>query len=290
MTKEEFKNLCNKTVLLDGATGSYLMAAGMPKGTSSELWIMEHPEVLIQLQKDYVAAGSQIIYAPTFGANRVNLAKHKSADDIIRINETLISYSKEAVGQSAYIAGDITTSGEMMEPYGDFTYEDAYALYKEQISILAGGGVDMIVAETMFSIDEILAALDAANSVCTLPVMCSLTVEADGSIFTGGNVIDASLALEAAGADAVGINCSVGPDQLEAVVRSIRKSVNIPVIAKPNAGMPQISASGLAVYDMNSDDFALHLMTLVDAGATLIGGCCGTTPEYIQKIAAQLGS
>ena len=137
----------------------------------------------------------------------------------------------------------------------------------------------------MINIEETLAAVDAASQVCDLPVLCSMTVEADGSIFSGGNAVEAALALESAGASAVGINCSVGPDQLVSVVRNIKEAVSIPVIAKPNAGMPVIDDKGNAVYSMGAAEFAKHMKVLVENGASIIGGCCGTTPEYIKAVA-----
>lgn len=284
MTKQEFQQLTQKTVLLDGATGSNLMAQGMPRGICTEQWVIEHKDIIQRLQRDYIDAGSQIIYAPTFGGNRLSLKNHHLEDQIENINRTLLSYSREIAGNRCYVAGDVTTSGQFVTADGGYTYEDAYEMYREQIGILADAGADLIVAETMINIEETLAAVDAANSVCSLPVMCTVTVEADGSIFSGGNAIEAVSALEGAGADAVGINCSVGPDQLVSVVRSIREAVSIPVIAKPNAGMPVIDDQGNAVYSMTSSDFARHMKALVDAGAVLVGGCCGTTPEFIRAL------
>ena len=285
MTKEKFRQLTQSTVLLDGATGSNLMAAGMPKGICTEKWVIEHKEVIQKLQRDYIQAGSRIIYAPTFGGNRINLTMHGLEKDIERINQTLVGYTREVAGSAVYVAGDITTNGKMMAPAGEMTYEKAFETYQEQIRILADAGVDLIVAETMINIEETLAAVDAALSVCDLPIMCSMTVEADGSIFSGGNAIEAAVSLESAGADAVGVNCSVGPDQLVSVIRNIRENVSIPVLAKPNAGMPVIDDKGQAVYNMSAKDFACHMQALVQAGAVLIGGCCGTTPEFIREMA-----
>lgn len=289
MTKEEFQKLSDNIILLDGATGSNLMAAGMPRGTCTESWILEHKEVLQNLQKAYVKAGSQIVYAPTFGGNRYNLSFHGLENRLSEINQRLVEISREAVGHNIYVAGDITTTGKMMSPAGDMTYEAAYEAYCEQIKILADSGVDLIVAETMINIEETLAALDAAGSVCSLPVMCTMTVEADGSIFSGGNAVEAAIALEDAGACAVGINCSVGPDQLVSVVQNIKEQVSVPVIAKPNAGMPIIDDKGNAIYKMNAQEFARHMKVLMDSGASIIGGCCGTTPEFIREMNHMLG-
>lgn len=284
MTREEFQRLCTETVLLDGATGSNLMAAGMPRGVAPELWILEHPDEIHSLQTAYVDAGSQIIYAPTFGGNRINLTRYSLEDRLRELNLTLMQYAKEAARGLALVAGDVTTTGQFMEPLGSLTYETIFDTYREQISLLAEGGADLIVIETMIHIGETCAALDAARTVCSLPVMCSMTVEADGKIFTGGNIIEAAAQLEAAGANAVGINCSVGPEQLEAIVYNIHQTVSIPVLAKPNAGMPVISEDGQAVYQMEPETFAAHMKVLASQGATLLGGCCGTTPASIAAL------
>lgn len=284
MTKEQFRKLTENILLLDGATGSNLMASGMPRGICTETWVIEHKEIFQELQHAYIAAGSQVIYAPTFGGNRINLAKHGLTDQIEEINRTLVGYSRELAGDGVYVAGDITTSGSFITADGDYTYDDAFKMYQEQVKILADAGIDLIAAETMINIEETLAAVDAANSVCDLPIMCTMTVEADGSIFSGGNAIEAAVSLEAAGADAVGINCSVGPDQLVSVVRSIKENVSIPVIAKPNAGMPTIDDRGNAVYSMNPEDFASYMKILIENGASVVGGCCGTTPAFIRAL------
>ena len=276
MTKEEFRKLTENILILDGATGSNLMASGMPRGICTETWVIDH--------KDVIQAGSQVIYAPTFGGNRMNLAKHGLTDRIEEINRTLVGYSRELAGNGVYVAGDITTSGSFITADGNYTYTEAFDMYQEQVRILADAGIDLIAAETMINIEETLAAVDAASSVCDLPIMCTMTVEADGSIFSGGNAIEASVSLEAAGADAVGINCSVGPDQLVSVVRSIKENVSIPVIAKPNAGMPTIDDKGQAVYSMNAEDFASYMKVLIESGASVVGGCCGTTPAFIKAL------
>lgn len=289
MTKNDFKDLTKNILLLDGATGSNLMAAGMPRGVCTETWVLQHKEILQKLQKAYIDAGSRIIYAPTFGANRINLKLHHLEDKIKEMNYELVAIAKESANGQAFIAGDITTTGKMMAPSGDLTYEEAFEVYEEQISFLRDAGVDMIIAETMINIEETLAAVDAASQVCELPILCTMTVEADGSIFSGGNAVEAALALESAGASAVGINCSVGPDQLVSVVRNIKEAVSIPVIAKPNAGMPLIDEQGNAVYNMTPAEFAKHMKVLVENGASIIGGCCGTTPEYIKAVAEELG-
>lgn len=290
MTRSEFEQLTSQgAVILDGATGSNLRKAGMPVGVSAELWVLEHPEILQDLQRAYVEAGSQIVYAPTFTANRISLQNFNAQDRVVELNTKLVNISKEAVGSKALVAGDLTTIGQLMEPRGDMTYERLYRTYQEQIKALADAGADLLVAETMLCVDETIVALDAAQSVCDLPMMCTLTLEADGTALYGGNAVETVISLQEMGAAAVGLNCSVGPNQLEAVVRNMKEVAEVPVIAKPNAGMPMITDKGEAIYDMDAPTFAKYTKKLVDLGAGIVGGCCGTTPEYIRLLAKELG-
>lgn len=290
MKRQEFDELTkNGVVLLDGATGSNLRKAGMPVGVSSEQWVLENPRVIQELQRAYAEAGSRIVYAPTFAANRISLRNFNLQDRVIELNTRLVKISKDGVGGRALVAGDLTTTGQLLEPSGSMTYDTLYRAYQEQIKALADAGADLLVAETMLSVDETVVALDAAQSVCDLPVMCTLSLEADGSAMYGGNAVEAVITLQEMGAAAVGLNCSVGPDQLESVVASMKAVAQVPVIAKPNAGMPTINDKGEALYDMNEDDFARYTKALVEAGAGIVGGCCGTTPEYIRRLAQVLG-
>lgn len=285
MTREEFQKLAESgVILLDGATGSNLRKAGMPVGVSTELWVLEHPEVIQKLQREYAEAGSQIIYAPTFSANRISLAMHDFQGDIRKLNADLVNITKEAVGGKAYVAGDMTTTGKMLEPTGELSYQELMEVYQEQAKALYEAGVDLIVAETMLSVDETVVLLDAVQSVCDLPVMCTLTVEADGTALFGGNAVEAVETLQEMGAVAVGLNCSLGPDQLEAVVASMKRAAHVPVIAKPNAGMPVMDEFGMAHYNMAPEQFAASMQKLIAAGAGVVGGCCGTDPSYIKRL------
>ncbi len=289
MTRQEFLEKAKEhVILLDGATGSNLRKEGMPVGISSEEWVLKNPEVLQELQRAYVEAGSEIVYAPTFAANRISLKNFGLEDKVTELNTRLVKISKDAVGNHALVAGDLTTTGQLLEPRGDLSYEMLYQAYREQIKALEDAGADLLVAETMLSVDETVAALDAAQSVCDLAVMCTLSLEADGTAMYGGNAVEAVVTLQEMGAAAVGLNCSVGPDQLEAVVANMKAVAQIPIIAKPNAGMPVINELGEALYDMNAQDFAFHTKKLVELGAGIVGGCCGTTPEYIRCLAKLL--
>ena len=285
MTREEFKAwTAGGPVLLDGATGSNLMKTGMPRGVCTELWVLEHPEIVLELQRNYREAGSQVILAPTFSANRVSLTDRGVGERLKEINERLLAITKEAAAGKAYVAGDMTTIGR-----ADADYAMLLGIYREQAEALAEGGADLIMVETMLGLEETMAALEGCREACGLPVLCSLTIESDGSLFFGGNIFDAAEALAQMGADAVGVNCSTGPDKLEPVIRNIKERVDVPVLAKPNAGMPVITDTGEAVYSMGPDQFAAYMGTLVEAGAGIIGGCCGTTPEYIRKAAELCG-
>lgn len=285
MTKQEFQQLVKSgPVILDGATGSNLMKAGMPRGICTEKWVCENPEPLTRLQQAYKKAGSQIVYASTFSANRISLGNYGLENQVKELNTALMGISRNAVGKDVLVAGDLTTTGKQ-----EISYEELLEAYKEQILALVEAGADLLVAETMMGITECMAAIDAAASVCELPVMCTLTVESDGSLFFGGNIYEAVETLAEMGADAVGINCSTGPDQLLSVVENMRKKVSVPLIVKPNAGMPVIDEMGNPVYSMGAEDFASHMKRLVEAGADIVGGCCGTAPEYIQQLCKILG-
>lgn len=285
MTKQEFHDLAARgPVILDGATGSNLRRLGMPVGVSSELWVLEHPETLLTLQRAYVEAGSMILCAPTFSANRLSLKNFGLEERTVDLNRRLVALSKEAAGGKALVAGDVSTLGRPLEPVGDMPYNAAYDIYREQMEALAEAGADLIAMETLMGADEAVAGLDAAAAL-GLPVWCSFSTEADGSLLFGGNVWEAAAMLEELGAVAVGVNCSVGPDQLESVIRAIRVSASNPVIAKPNAGLPVMDERGQAHYSMGPEEFGRHMRVLRDAGAGILGGCCGTTPEYIRELA-----
>ena len=272
MTREEFRILIEEKgpVLLDGGTGSCLRTRGMPAGVCTEQWVFDHPEVIKGLQEEYADAGSQIIYAPTFGGNRISLKNMGLADRAEELNRTLAGRAVADLGGRVLVAGDLSTTGTPMEPYGPMTYGGLMEVYKEQIGFLVEAGVDLLVAETLLSLDEALVICDAAREICALPLMVSFSCEADGKLYFGGTAADAAASLEALGVDAV--------------VRQLRDTVSIPILAKPNAGMPVITDTGEAVYSMGAEEFARHMQRLWNCGASLIGGCCGTTPDYIREI------
>ncbi len=285
MTKREFGEFCkNRYVILDGATGSNLQKKGMPPGVCPEKWILEHPEIMIELQRAYVEAGSDIIYAPTFTTNRVKLEEYGLYDKMEEMIRELVGLSKEAAGGQALVAGDITMTGRQLLPIGDMEFEELIEVYKEQIRYLAAAGVDLLVVETMMSLQETRAALIAAKETCGLPVMATLTFEKDGCTLFGTDGETAAIVLDRLGADAIGANCSTGPAQMGEVLRKMAVVTDKPLIGKPNAGLPQAGEGNVIKYDMDAEAFGREMQVLIDAGATILGGCCGTTPEYIQKI------
>ncbi len=279
MNRQEFQALVKETPLfLDGATGSNLQKKGMPAGVCPEQWILEHRDIMIGLQRDFVAAGSNIVYAPTFTANRIKLKEYGLEAQIGQMNRDLVALSREAVGEKAYIAGDLTMTGEQLAPMGKLDFEELIDVYKEQIRYLVEAGVDLLVVETMMSLQETRAAVIAAKEVCDLAVMATLTFEADGRTLFGTDAATAAVVLESLGVAAVGTNCSTGPDKMTDTVRRMAEVTCIPIIAKPNAGLPSLDENGNTVYDMGAAEFGGHMRELISAGASVIGGCCGTTP------------
>lgn len=285
MTKKEFREwTAGQVVILDGATGSNLQKRGMPPGVCPEAWITDHPEVMLRLQQEYVEAGTNILYAPTFTANRIKLAEYHLEDEMESLIRRLAAISKEAAGERAYVAGDLTMTGEQLSPVGPLDFEELVDIYKEQIRCLCDSGVDLLVVETMMSLQETRAALLAAKETCDLPVMATMTFNPDGRTFYGTDPATAMVVLQSLGADAVGVNCSAGPDTMLDFVRQMKEYARVPIIAKPNAGLPHADEEGQTVYDMESEEFTGFMEQIVLAGATIVGGCCGTTPEYIAKL------
>lgn len=295
MTREEFITLSKDHILyLDGATGSNLVKAGMPSGICPEQWILEHQDVMLQLQKDYVQAGTNILYAPTFTANRIKLAEYHLEKNMTSMIRDLVAISKKAAestpGHPVYVAGDLTMTGEQLKPMGKMELETLIDIYKEQILCLVDAGADLLVVETMMSLAETRAALIAAKEVCDLPVIATLTFEADGRTLFGTDAKTAAIVLESLGASAIGANCSTGPAQMENIISEMVSHTRIPVIAKPNAGLPFLDENGTTCYNMEAEEFAEEMEVLVNAGATILGGCCGTTPEFIRQIHERFGT
>lgn len=271
-------------VILDGATGSNLQKAGMPAGVCPELWIIEHEEALIALQEAYINAGTEILFSPTFSANRVKLAEYDSPYSVEEVNEKLVEICKKAAKGRAYIAGDMTMTGQSMVPVGMMTFDELTDIYKQQAKALDEAGVDLFVVETMMSLAETRAAVLAIKEVSDKPVMASLTFQEDGRTLHGTDPATAVVVLQSIGTDVIGVNCSTGPEEMLKVVKQMKEYASVPILAKPNAGLP-ILVNEETIYPMESEEFASFGPALVEAGAGLIGGCCGTTPAHIQALA-----
>lgn len=267
--------LKTNTLLLDGGLGTSLQALGMTG--SPELWCLEHPEKLADVHRSFRDAGSRAVYTATFGASREKL-KEYGREDVAEVNASLARIAKEAVGDTCYIGGDIGPCGRLISPLGDLDFEEAVSLFKEQISALAPF-CDFIVIETMIDIREARAALIAAKECCSLPVFVSMTYE-DGRTMTGTDPVTALMTLQSLGADAVGCNCSTGPDEMVSLIEAMLPYAAVPLFAKPNAGMPKL-IDGKTCFSVGPEEFGPALQKLAKAGASLVGGCCGTTPAHL---------
>lgn len=288
LTKEEFAKILQEgPLILDGATGSNLQKAGMPRGCCTEEWILANPEPLVQLQRAYAKAGSRIVYAPTFQAQpialeRVNLHKQTEA-----VNAHLVALSKSAV-PDCLIAGDLTTLAAFMDSFDAANFDTMVENYRVQIAGLLEGGADLLAAETLMYPLEAEAILTAAELEGATCVMYTFTMQPDGSFFSGRDAGPVLRELEESGAAAVGFNCVAADRFLPGLVSKLRRSVKGPLVCKPNAGVPVIGADKLAHYGMQPEEFASIVMECRDMGASILGGCCGTAPEYIAALTAKL--
>lgn len=284
MTKQQFLDLIkNGPIILDGATGTNLQKAGMPTGVCPEQWILDHKDVLLQLQKSYKEAGSKIVYAPTFSGNRIKLEEYGLEQEIKKINTELVKLSKEAMGEDGYVAGNITMTGEQLYPMGSLSFEELVDIYKEQAGYMIEAGVDLFVVETMMSLAETRAAVIAIKEICDLPVMVSMTYNEDGRTLYGTDPETAIVVLQSLGVDMIGTNCSTGPKEMVEILKKMRPYANVPLFAKPNAGLPEL-VDGETVYQMTPEEFASYGVELVKSGAAVVGGCCGTTPAHMKAL------
>ena len=288
MKKVDGKNfleyLSEKIMVLDGASGTYMQQNGMEPGMCPEIFAIENPNVLKDLQRQYIEAGSRAVYTFTLGANEYKLGDFSLAEKVYDINKTLAQISVEVAADKAFVGGDVSSTGSFLAPLGDLEFEQVVDIYKRQISALADGGVDFIIIETMIDIMETRAAVIAAKECCDLPVVACMTFDENGRTLTGTTPAAAAMTLISAGADAVGLNCSTGPKEMVEYVREMKQVSSVPIIVKPNAGMPKV-VDGKTVFDLSSEEFSEYIEPLCEAGANLIGGCCGTTPEFIKKTA-----
>ncbi len=284
LTKDEFYKLFkNRPLILDGATGSNLQKAGMPRGCCTESWILEHPQALLDLQRQYVAAGSQVIYAPTFQAQPIALARIGLEQETEKINEQLVRLSRSAAG-NALVAGNLTTLAAFIDSFDEEQFDTLVENYRRQIHGLIQGGADLLAAETLLYPPEAEAILTAAELEGAGAVMYTFTMQPDGSLLSGREAGPVLAELEQAGAVAVGFNCVAADSMLPGLVSRLRRFVKGGLISKPNAGNPIIGSDGIPCYPMLPQEFGTIQEACFTMGARILGGCCGTSPEFIQEL------
>ena len=285
MDRQSFRRLAEqKVLLLDGATGTELAKRGMPVGVAPEAWVAQNPEAIAEIHRAYYSAGSDIVYAPTFGANPLKLAEFGLEHDTEALNEKLVAICR-AAHPGKLVLGDVAPTGQLVEPYGELGFETCVAAYKRQIAALVSAGADGIAVETMMDLQEARAALIAAREVASdLPVLVTMTFEPGGRTLTGNPPEAALVTLQSLGADAFGCNCSTGPAEMAEAIRRMKPYADIPLVAKPNAGVPHLR-DGKTVFDLGPEAFAEQTARLVETGAGIVGGCCGTTPDHIAALA-----
>jgi 5-methyltetrahydrofolate--homocysteine methyltransferase len=285
--KNRIKNILKKRiVLLDGAIGTELQKCGLPSGSCPETWCLEHPAILQDVYRAYAQAGVEVFYTSTFGANRCKLAQY-GVGNVREINRDLALLAKRTVGKRGFVAGDIGPTGRFVAPFGDLTFEEAVAVFKEQIAGLLAGGVDLFVIETMMDIQEARAALIAVKESGDYFTLVTMTYEKDGRTLNGTDPLTALITLQSLGADAVGCNCSSGPEAMLALVSAMKPYATVPLAAKPNAGLPRLKGTK-TVFDMDAAKFAAFGKKFAAGGVNLLGGCCGTTPAHIQQLRLSL--
>ena len=285
LTKAEFQKLTeDRPLILDGATGSNLQKAGMPRGCCTEKWILEHPQALLQLQQEYVEAGSQVIYAPTFQAQPIALEKEGLEKQTEKINAELVQLSRKAAGKDTLVAGNLTTLAAFTDSFDENCFDLLVENYRRQIKGLLDGGVDLLAAETLMYPTEAEAILTAAELECAGTVLYTFTMQPDGSLFSGRDAAPILQGLEQAGAAAVGFNCVAADSMTAGLVSRLRRHVKGPLVCKPNAGNPIIGQDNLPHYPMRPEEFSAILADCRAMGASILGGCCGTDPSFIRPL------
>ena len=276
-----------KILIADGATGSNLQQRGLPNGKSGETWVLENPQAILTLAKDFIAAGAEILLTCTFGASRLHLANMDLDAECEQINLTAARLARQAAESSgAFVAGSIGPTGQMLDPYGPLAAADAEATFAEQARFLAAGGVDLIVVETQFDLGEATAAVRGVRSVCDLPLVCSFSYDRGTRTMMGVSPTKAARALQESGVDLLGINCGRSLADNLSALRELRAATSLPIWFEPNAGLPVTDDLGNVVYETTPQQMADAAPAWIAAGAQVIGGCCGTSPEHLKAIAA----
>ncbi len=274
-------------LIFDGAMGSILISKGIAGGEASELWNLKHPDIIKEIHRAYYIAGSDVVSANTFGASAIKLKKMGVAQDVEDMNRVGVQIAREVCGKEQYVAGELGSLGDMLQPVGPVSFDEAVECFAHQASFLEDEGVDVFLIETIFDVNIALAAIKAVQSVSQKPIFCSLTFKKmKKGFFTifGNSPNDSMKSLVDAGASAVGANCSIGSKTMIDLAGEIKKNISVPVIIMPNAGMPETTKDNAVFYPENELFFADNIKKIKELGVEIVGGCCGTTPEYIKKI------
>ncbi|MDI6615255.1 MAG: homocysteine S-methyltransferase family protein [Syntrophaceae bacterium] len=275
-----------RIILLDGATGTEFQKKGMPAGVCPELWCLDNRGTVEEVHAAYRDAGADIILTATFGANRVKLEQY-GAKDVVGINRDLARMARSAAGAGVLVGGDIGPTGRFVRPFGDLDFEEAVDIFKEQVRGLLEGGVDLFAIETMIDIQETRAALIAVKEMTDAFTSVTMTYEPHGRTLNGTDPVSALITLQSLGADAVGCNCSTGPEEMLAFIEAMKPWAKVPLVAKPNAGMPQL-IDGVTCFTMGAETFVSFATQFIEKGANLLGGCCGTAPDYIRLLKKEI--
>jgi len=284
-----FKERVGREILFfDGAMGTQIQAKGLEVSGAPEDLNITNPEGIYAIHSEYLSSGADIILANTFGANRIKYRGKFSVPEVVRAGVKIARKAVEDSGKNAYVALDIGATGKLLEPYGDLSFEEAYSAFAELVKAGAEAGADVISIETMMDVYEIKAAILAAKESCSLPITATVSFEASGKTLTGTSPAVAATLIGSLGVDALGINCGLGPEQCVTLLNELRRFTSAPIAVSPNAGLP-IFAEGRTVYPLDAERFALSMREIFDNGASILGGCCGTTPKHIRALAETYG-
>ncbi|WP_299979247.1 homocysteine S-methyltransferase family protein [Desulfobacula sp.] len=274
-------------LIFDGATGSILISKGITGGEASELWNLRHPDIIMEIHRAYYDAGSDVASANTYGASAIKLKKMGVTQSVEKMNRTGVRIARKVCGKGQYVAGELGSLGDMLQPMGPVSFNEAVDCFAQQAGFLEDEGVDVFLIETIFDINIALAAIKAVRSVSEKPIFCSLTFKKmKKGFFTifGNNPKDSMKSLVDAGASVVGANCSMGSKTMIDLAGEIKKGIDVPVIIMPNAGTPETTKDNAVFYPEDENFFANNIKKIKALGVEIVGGCCGTTPAYIKKI------
>lgn len=280
-----------KILVADGATGTNLQKRGLAMGVASERWVLERPEDIVQLEKEFVEAGSDIILTCTFGGTTIRLAQSGIGDKADEVNSGAVRLARQAsAGKDVFVAGSVGPLGHLLKPLGPIEEDDAVKAYQRQIDCLAKSGVDFLVIETQFDIAEASIAIQAAKAVTQLPIVCSFSYDRGTRTMMGLKPSKAGKELTGLGVNMIGINCGRSLDENLTALKELRASTDLPIWFKPNAGLPSLNEQGVPVYSLSPAEMGEKVASWIEAGASVVGGCCGTSPEHLGAIAAAVKS